>query len=270
MTAQQVAQVIAALEAGYLLPAGQVQAMKDGKLGIFSGTSELGTFYGHNGKSHGGDKGGRAQYLAFPNNIQVALMINSFDNACGSDHDDLIRDAWLDACKFPDLVVTSFTATGAAKFENGKLVIPISMTIKNQGKGATRNNFVNAVRYNQDFRWSGIMDPLAAGASKTVDGSVSIPDPQKGLAGKTIKLVAFCDAPIAAADTSMPEYGRVKESNEPNNLTKSVEVQAPLAIGNVATKSSGKGLAEASDPTGGSGKAPSKKTAPVRRMPLPK
>jgi len=277
MTAQQVAQVIAALEAGYLLPAGQVQAMKEGKLGIFSGTSELGTFYGHNGKSHGGDKGGRAQYLAFPNNIQVALLINSFDNACGSEHSDLIRDAWLDACKFPDLVVTSFNATGSAKFEDGKLTIPFSMTVKNQGSGATKNNLVNAVRYNQDFHWSGIMDPLAAGASKNVNGTVSIPDPQKGLAGKTIKLVAFCDAPIAAADTSMPAYGRVKESNEPNNLLKSIDVQAPAAIGSITTEGSGKGSPQLAGKSagdaknaGGSKVGLGKSKSPPRRLALPK
>lgn len=237
MTAQDLGQVAAALEAGYLTTPGQLQAMKEDKLGLFSGDTELGRYYGHNGKSHAGSAAGRGQICMFPGNVQVALLINSDGNTFSGSTGDNLRDAWLDACQFPDLVVTSFTATGAAKFEDGKLKVPFSMTVKNQGKAATKNNFVNAVRYNQDFRWSGIMDPLAAGASKTVSGSVSIPDPQKSLAGKTIKVVAYCDAPIAAADTSIPLYGRVKESNEPNNLTKSIEVKAPAAIGNLAVES---------------------------------
>ncbi len=268
MTAKDLAQVAAALEAGYLVSPGQLQSMKDGKLGLFSKDTVLGRYYGHNGKSHAGSAAGLGQICMFPGNVQVALLINSAGNSFEDSTGDNIRDAWLDACQSPDLIVTSFAATGGAKFEDGKLKVPFSMTVKNQGKAATKNNFVNAVRYNQDFRWSGIMDPLAAGASKTVSGFVAISDPTKSLAGKSIKVVAYCDAPIAAADTSIPSYGRVKESNEPNNLTKFIDVQVPAAVGSLAVENVGKGKSQKVDPK--EKVTPVNQPVRLKRLALPK
>jgi CubicO group peptidase (beta-lactamase class C family) len=232
LTAKDLCQVFSAYEAGYVLTPAQETQMKDQKLGIFSRDSEFGKIYGHNGKSHNGNQTGVSQCYLYPGNTQVVLLVNSGNNTHGNRGDAMVN-AWLDACKQPDLVVTSFAATGAAKYEDGKLKVPFSMTVKNQGKASTRLDFFNGVKYGDDIRWSGQMAELAAGSQKNTTGTISIPDPQKKLAGKKVKLVAWADAWITAADTSLPAYARVKESNEPNNLTKAFEVQAPAVIGSV-------------------------------------
>ena len=232
MNAVQVAQVASALNAGRILTPSQFTAMKNGKLGISRRNVEYGAAYGHSG-SNPGTKGSSTGYLILPGNVQVALLLNSKSNECGRPV-DIIANAFNEACRSPDLVVTDFKALGSATYEDGKLKVPFSMTVRNQGKESTKHNFANAVRYGDSYRWTGLMDALGAGGSRTVLGIVSIPDPGKSLAGKRIKLVAYCDAPIAAGDTSIPPYGRVKESNEPNNFTRSFEVTAPGTSGGLA------------------------------------
>lgn len=130
----------------------------------------------------------------------------------------------------PDLIVQQFKRTAAPRYKNGYWEIPVSFKVKNQGNASANNMFVNGVQHGAHYRWSGFMQPLPPGATRTSTGIVKLPDASKILAGKTVRLVAFADAPIAAADTSMPAYGRVQESNERNNKMQ-LGVELPSGFG---------------------------------------
>lgn len=130
----------------------------------------------------------------------------------------------------PDLIVQDFKRTAAPQFKNGYWEIPVSFKVKNQGNASTSEQFVNGVMHYPNYRWTGFMQPLAPGATRTSTGIVKIPDATKKFAGRTLRLIAHADAPIAAADTSMPAYGRVNESNENNNQA-TIGVELPGGFG---------------------------------------
>jgi hypothetical protein len=132
--------------------------------------------------------------------------------------------------KQADLVVRDFVRTAAPTFKDGKWEIPVRFEVANQGAGGASVQFVNSVQVGTKDRWTGFMDPLPKQDAKTVNATVKIPDPSKLLAGRTLELIAFADAPIAAADTSIPSYGRVDESNDNNNKA-TIEVKIPGGLG---------------------------------------
>lgn len=238
MTPTEITAIIAAWNANQLLSPKMTADMKKYKLGVFSGTSEQGVHYKHNGKSHPTKRTGEAQFMAFPGNVQVTLLVNSGGNTFGNKA-TLLANAFDRACRSADLILTRFQTNGAPKFQNGKLVVPVLMTVHNKGKAAAKGNFVVAVKYGNDWRLVKLTGTLAAGKSRTLTGNVEIPDPGKLLAGRTLNLIAQADAPIAAADTSMPSWGRVKEFNESNNF-KALRVKAPEGLGLSAPKRTNK------------------------------
>jgi len=142
----------------------------------------------------------------------------------------------------PDLVVDQFERTGAPVYKNGKFEIPVRIRVRNQGNGGTSVQVVNGIQYGTSYRWSGFMQTIPPKGTRTANGVVKIPDPSKLLAGRTIELLAHADAPIAGADTSMPSYGRVDESNDGNN-TKKLSVTFPgNGLGGLTTGTSNNNL----------------------------
>lgn len=161
----------------------------------------------------------------------------------------------------PDLVVTEFKATGAPAYKNGAWEIGFQVTVKNQGSTATDASFVNGVRVQSDWRWSGFMSGLSVGGQKSASGVVKIADPGKVMAGRTVDLRAVADAPIAAGDTSSDPQGRQSESNESNN-ERSLSVKLPSGIGGVAAAPTA-GPAKKAAPTG----TPGARSLPPARRP---
>ncbi len=226
VTARQLAQVVAAWNAGHLLSPGMLAKMKQFEMGIFETSwNEYGKCYTHNGGFSSGGKGGGSRLIAFPGNVQVALIYNSKGNGFGSSF-DVIQECYEQAAGQSDLVITSLERTGPAAFQDGFWHIPISLTVKNKGNGVPEFPFANALKFGSDWRWSKFMDPLEPGKSAKASGTVKIKDAAKKHAGRTIELAAQCDAPITAADTSIQPFARVKEANESNN-TASLSVKLP-------------------------------------------
>ena len=136
----------------------------------------------------------------------------------------------------PDLIVSSFERTGKVVYQNGKLHIPVRMKIKNVGQGPTykqsgsnylNDKFVTAVRVGSKYYMSKFQGSMTGGEETGwITGTVSISDKSKFYAGRTLKLYATADAPVAAADTSVSKKGRVIESNDQNNA-KLLSVKVP-------------------------------------------
>ncbi|MEM7784449.1 MAG: serine hydrolase, partial [Planctomycetota bacterium] len=129
----------------------------------------------------------------------------------------------------PDLIVEDFQRTGNAYYANGKLNVPVSYRIRNQGGGGTTVPVANAIRFGSNWYHTAFMSTLPPGTGKTVQATVRIQDPGKIYAGRTITLVAAADAPITAGDSSIQSEARVEESFESNN-TKTIQFKAPGGI----------------------------------------
>lgn len=125
-----------------------------------------------------------------------------------------------------DLVVKEFQGNGTPSWKNGNLEIPVRFRVENQGNGNASINFVNLIRVSGKDRWTGFMNPLSPGESMMVNAVVKVADPNKLLSGRSLQLIVHADAPVAAADTSIPPYGRIDESNDDNN-TKTLNVTVP-------------------------------------------
>jgi hypothetical protein len=94
--------------------------------------------------------------------------------------------------------------------------------------------FVNGVRLNEDYRWSGFLETLAPnGVKKKASGKVKINDPGKIMGGRKFEFFAVADAPIAAADTSMSPNGRIAETTSEVNNTAKLVVTLPGGIGDL-------------------------------------
>lgn len=126
----------------------------------------------------------------------------------------------------PDLIVRDFERTAAPRYNGNNLEIPVQFYVNNRGDAATSIQVVNAISVDGTNRWTGFMDVVGADSYKTVTAVVKIADPNKLLAGRTLRLQAYADAPIAAADTSIPAYGRAQEENENNNKA-TLDVSVP-------------------------------------------
>jgi hypothetical protein len=129
-----------------------------------------------------------------------------------------------------DLVVETFELQGQVQHRDGKLEIPIRMTIRNQGDVPSPDKVFNGVSYRKQYHWSAIMKSVPAHGTIVKTGVVKIPDSPQLQKGRSVKLIAMADAPIAAADTSIPKWGRVQEGNETNNQ-RVLTVNVPGGLG---------------------------------------
>ena len=129
-----------------------------------------------------------------------------------------------------------FEVQGQVQYRNGNIEIPVRIQIRNLGSLPSPANVVNGVEFGNKFLWSGMMESVPASGVKVATGVVKIPDPGQLKKGRTLKLIAMADAPIAAADSSIADWGRVQESNETNNR-RELNVKVP---GNSNIKSNGR------------------------------
>lgn len=137
-----------------------------------------------------------------------------------------------------DLMIQQFQTTGQPKFNNGKLEVPFRMVIRNLGTVPSNDNLVNGIRISNEYQWSGLMKSIAPQGTKVVNGVLKATPPAGARPNRDLHLIAMVDAPIAAADTSIPKWGRQRESNERNN-TKALGVKIPPQVGNLTTGNSG-------------------------------
>jgi hypothetical protein len=135
-----------------------------------------------------------------------------------------------------DLKIAAFQLSGQPGFRNGKLEIPFQMTIENVGTAASMDNIVNGIRISNQYYWSGLMSPVAPNGSKAITGVLKINPPNQALPNRELHLIAMTDAPIAGADTSIPDWGRQNESDESNN-TQALAVKVPSRLGMTASPS---------------------------------
>jgi len=137
----------------------------------------------------------------------------------------------------PDLQITEFEVGDPPLTPNieGYYEVPVTMVVKNTG-GQAAGEFKSAVYYTteedqtfvaaftvegQTNHWYPHTDgPLAAGAEVEFEGHVSLPG---SLAGTTVVLQGEADS--TSGDEFIPDYGRVQETNEDNNLSEEVEVE---------------------------------------------
>lgn len=166
--------------------------------------------------------GSNAYIWLVPELRMVMVLMANRDGAGVSDLGNRLRTILLNPDKASsteaDLVVQNFERTAAPYYKNGYWQIPVRFKVVNQGIAGASISFVNGVQIGTTYHWSGFMDALPGkGASDTATGVVKVSDASKLLAGRTLKLVAYADAPIAAGDTSTPSWGRIDESNDANN-----------------------------------------------------
>ena len=137
----------------------------------------------------------------------------------------------------PDLQVTEFSVGTVPSETNvdGYFEVPVQMTVRNAGNQAAAEVFKVAVYYTNAedqtfvaaFTVEGESDiwyphtdgALAAGAEVEFDGIVSLPG---SLEGTTVILQGEADS--TSGDESIPEYGRVDETRDSNNLSTEVGV----------------------------------------------
>ena len=178
----------------------------------------------------GSFKGSNAYVWLVPDRRMVMVVMANRD---GADVDGLgkkLRSILLSTEQAEgekaDLVVQDFERHGGIAYKDGKWEIPVRFQVYNQGKAGANIAFVNSVQIGSKDRWTSFMDALAPKYSKPANATIKISDPGKIMGGRTIELTAFADAPIAAADTSIPTYGRINESAENNNKAM-IEVKLP-------------------------------------------
>lgn len=133
----------------------------------------------------------------------------------------------------PDLVVTSITATGpAVRNAQGKYELPIRVVVKNQGNANAgkfkvsvnhscvsgdcpsyygSNSFVLAFSVPGQSTWYPFVNSLNAGQSRTLNGKLTFSN--QG----TYRIQGIVDS--GSGDEFMPDYIRVKESDEGNNYS---------------------------------------------------
>jgi CubicO group peptidase (beta-lactamase class C family) len=215
----------------------------------------------------GSAEGSNAYIWLVPDRRMVMVVMANRDGAGVSELGKELRDIVLSTDKAggqkPDLVVEDFARTGGPTYKDGKWEIAVRFKVVNDGGAGADQAFVNTVMVGDDHRWSGFTDGLPPKGSKTINATVKVSDPGKVMAGRTIDLFAYADAPLAAADTSIPAYGRIKESNDNNNKVK-LEVKLPGGLGiGLAAEQREPSASGAGGVGGGSGKKPPQRINPA-------
>lgn len=187
---------------------------------------------------NGGQPGASTYMWCVPERRMVMVVLtNRWESGGATELGKELRDILLNSegasGKSPDLIVENFKRTSGPSYSNGAWEIGFEFEVKNQGQGAANIQFVNGIRLENQYRWSGFMETLAPnGVKKKSSGKVKINDPGKVMGGRKFEFVAVADAPVAAADTSMSPNGRIAETNESNNTAKLV-VTLPGGIGDL-------------------------------------
>ncbi len=137
----------------------------------------------------------------------------------------------------PDLVVTNFAQAGDAVVTRDGIQVPVRMTLRNQGssdaaifKSSTQyttadgSTFVAAftVPGEADIFYPWTDDLLGAGREASFSGVVTF---LASLRGQTVSLTGLADS--CSGDEFVPEFCRVEESDEDNNLSAAVEITLP-------------------------------------------
>lgn len=141
--------------------------------------------------------------------------------------------------RLPDLVVTELVATGSAiVVGRDKIELPIRVVVRNQGN-APASRFKVSIDYygptiggpfgvaftvpGQRNRWYPYIQYLREGGETTLRGKVTFASARAR--GATVFLQAFVDS--CAGDEFMPDYCRIRESNEDNNASSPISVSLP-------------------------------------------
>jgi len=137
----------------------------------------------------------------------------------------------------PDLVVTTLETTGSPTMNpDESIAVPIRVVVQNQGDAAAAV-FKVSTEYTgpegtftvpftvpgQDsafYPYTG--SSLGPGNGVTFEGEVTLPDT---VGAETVSLRAIADS--CAGDELMPDYCRVEERDEANNLSASISVSLP-------------------------------------------
>ena len=146
--------------------------------------------------------------------------------------------------KLPDLIVSEFTQTGSPEYDGTGLYVPVKVRFTNQGAGDAKQCGFIVRHISGDFAqtpsegkftkpgmfWKSnaaytTVSALAAGKSVTLDGKISIYDPQKKLAGSKVYVRVFVDG--QTSDTPVPAWVNVKETSEMNNWSSAISFTAP-------------------------------------------
>ncbi|MBL8889925.1 MAG: beta-lactamase family protein [Planctomycetaceae bacterium] len=187
---------------------------------------------------NGGQPGASTYMWCIPERRMVMVVLtNRWESGGATELGKELRDILLNSegasGKSADLIVENFKRTSGPSYANGAWEIGFEFEVKNQGQGPANIQFVNGIRLDNQYRWSGFMETLAPnGVKKKSSGKVKINDPGKVMGGRKFEFFAVADAPIAAADTSMSPNGRIAETSEANNTAKLV-VNLPGGIGDL-------------------------------------
>ncbi|MBL8854552.1 MAG: beta-lactamase family protein [Planctomycetaceae bacterium] len=187
---------------------------------------------------NGGQPGASTYMWCIPERRMVMVVLtNRWESGGATELGKELRDILLNSegasGQSPDLIVENFQRTSGPSYSNGAWEIGFEFEVKNQGLGPANIQFVNGIRLDNQYRWSGFMETLAPnGVKKKSSGKVKINDPGKVMGGRKFEFFAVADAPIAAADTSMSPNGRIAETSEANNTAKLV-VTLPGGIGDL-------------------------------------
>ena len=187
---------------------------------------------------NGGQPGASTYMWCIPERRMVMVVLtNRWESGGATELGKELRDILLNSegasGQLADLIVENFKRTSGPNYSNGAWEIGFEFEVKNQGLGPANIQFLNGVRLDNQYRWSGFMETLAPnGVKKKSSGKVKINDPGKVMGGRKFEFFAVADAPIAAADTSMSPNGRIAETSEANNTAKLV-VTLPGGIGDL-------------------------------------
>ncbi len=137
----------------------------------------------------------------------------------------------------PDLVVSSFQMTGTPTVNSENAVeLPVRAVIKNNGT-ASADIFKTCTEYTgpqgkyvvaftvpgqSDIWYPHTSGPLGAGGTVQFDGKVIFHPSTHGV-DVTVTATADC----CSGDEFMPDYCRVKESDETNNVSSPISVTLP-------------------------------------------
>jgi hypothetical protein len=141
--------------------------------------------------------------------------------------------------RLPDLQVNRFSATGPLETRSdGTHALPVTLTVRNAGTAsaarfkisaqATSGGAPHLVGISEDrstdpsFIWTA--SPLAAAAETTLRGHVIIP---RSLSGHLVITVV---ADSRAEEDLLAAYGRVRETNEDNNISSGLTVDVPVHV----------------------------------------
>ncbi len=159
--------------------------------------------------------------------------------ASGADVDPVTETIIRPGLGDPDLVVTRFAQAGTPTLtRDGNVEVPVRMTVRNQGstaaaifKSSTQYTTADGDTFVAAFTVPGEAEifypwtdgPLGAGREVSFSGVVTF---LSSLRGQTVSLTGLADS--CSGDEFVPDFCRVEESDEDNNLSTAAEISLPL------------------------------------------